>query len=374
MPFPTITPELDASDSTDPPLDIFVKTVTGKTIPLSVHPGTDTVLTVKHLLQQKEGVAVDLMHLLFGGKEVNDDKTLQEVQISRASMLQLVLRAPKKWEDDDLFEQETIEVSLIKFTTLRLWKEYLCYKHLVSLTLSLGNYVPPELGLLTNLKILNINCAHISTLPNELRSLTKLEVLSIAASALQSVPEVIQELTNLTQLSFIRNNFRQIPDFIGNLSRLKSFRITMCSITSFPTCIARLINLEWLTLSDNPDLNQIPNCIGRLSSLKHLSLHNNGLQTLPPSIGRLNNLLSLNVASNQLLMLPPEIADLSNLTHLNVSDNRALSLNPALIGKLDNLATLGARNIRQQYWERDLFSKPQISLEFMKVQGYLFNS
>ena len=69
-------------------MQLFVKTPNGKTLPLEVSTSA-SVIEIKSMIRDREGIPVSLQKLAFSGKQLKDDNTLSDSKIQKECTIQL---------------------------------------------------------------------------------------------------------------------------------------------------------------------------------------------------------------------------------------------------------------------------------------------
>ncbi|MCY3882288.1 MAG: leucine-rich repeat domain-containing protein [Chloroflexi bacterium] len=187
---------------------------------------------------------------------------------------------------------------------------------------NLSGRIPPALGRLTGLEVLNLH-------GNDLRG---------------GIPPELGELVNLRELNLSWNPLGgEIPPELGALTNLVELFLSTSELTGgIPPDLGRLVNLRELYIGANPLGGEIPPELGALTNLIELSLQDSGLTGgIPPELGRLVNLRELSLGSNPLGgEIPRELGSLSRLMRLYLYSTELVGEIPEELGHLTLLQYL----------------------------------
>ncbi|XP_048136643.1 disease resistance protein RPV1-like [Rhodamnia argentea] len=161
------------------------------------------------------------------------------------------------------------------------------------------NELPRTFGNLRSLLILDVSHSQISRLPYSIGGLVKLRRLNLSGcTKIEKLPDSFEKLQSLVELDLSSTSLGHLPNSIGNLKQLKILRMTRISrITKLPSAIGLVEKLEELDASGCYNLTEITNEMGRLSCLRILDLSYTLISSLPTTLSYLSNLQILKLES-----------------------------------------------------------------------------
>jgi hypothetical protein len=217
--------------------------------------------------------------------------------------------------------------------------------HVIRLELDSNNLqgpLPPEMGQLTELEILNLaNNRLTGTLPEPLFHLERLYNLNLNMNQLSGeIPAGLFHMSALAWLYLEDNDFSgAIPADIGS-SSATAVNLSGNQLSgSIPSQVGSMPDIQFLLFEWNDLTGPLPTEIYNLAGLKSLGLEGNRLSgPLSPAIGNLTNLQYLHLSINEFEGgIPTEIGQLTQLTSLYLMDNHFGGALPSELGNLDQL-------------------------------------
>ena len=234
--------------------------------------------------------------------------------------------------------------------------------------------LPPELGLLSELRVLHLEFNElVGEIPRELGKLRYLRELRLSFNDLTGpIPAQLGDLSNLVELHLNDNDIAgdvppelgklrelelfglgqnelsgQIPAELGRLTKVRVFSIQTNHLTGhIPAELGSLTELTRLSLSHNELSGEIPPELSNLRQVEILTLRSNFLSgTIPPELGNLRSLKVLELTNNRLTgEIPSELSNLEQLEHLRLGENFLGGSIPSELGDLRSLNVLELTN------------------------------
>lgn len=146
--------------------------------------------------------------------------------------------------------------------------------------------LPPEIGLMTELRFLEASDCLIKNIPKEIGHLKKLEVLNVDGDPIAALPKEIGNLTQLKELH-IGNNpmLTELPTEVGELVALEVLQAAHDSLKVLPEALARLAALREMNVSHNR-LKNLPESLAKLSKLAILRVDHNDIENVPAALDK----------------------------------------------------------------------------------------
>ncbi|HEU5289559.1 MAG TPA: leucine-rich repeat domain-containing protein [Cyclobacteriaceae bacterium] len=156
--------------------------------------------------------------------------------------------------------------------------------------------LPPEIGQLHNLKILNLGNNELTSLPREIGTLQHLEELSVENNQLDHLPIELLNLTRLRRVNFCNNQLDRFPAISNSLEEIY---LSNNAITEIPVWIRSLSRLAVLDLAENR-IDTISNNVILPVTVRKIDLYHNGLRSIGRPLFLLPSLKELILEENDL--------------------------------------------------------------------------
>ena len=216
--------------------------------------------------------------------------------------------------------------------------------------------LPPEVGCLKELRLLDIQMTEITSLPKEIGLLENLERLIVRNNKITHLPREMGLLKALEILDISYNRLKTIPDTTCHCDHLTHFDLSHNAVTTMPDAIGMLEQIVVLDVSFNK-LSSLPLSFGTLPHLRHCDLSNNRLDLPPFDFSNLKELIQLDFHNN--------FIQLENIVHSKMPPNlRVLYLNQNRFSKEEYNSLLNGDVI--PYWTVFNYPRKLPRLEFLR--------
>ncbi|XP_075519735.1 putative LRR receptor-like serine/threonine-protein kinase At1g06840 isoform X1 [Primulina tabacum] len=317
------------------------------------------ILGMSQLTSAKIGLSVALCLSLFliAESQLTDPKEVNALRAIKNSLID-----HGKLDDWESGDPCTSNWTGITCYNTPLDDAYLHVKELFLLNLNLSGSLAPELGLLSNLTILDFMWNNLTgSIPKEIGKISTLQLLLLNGNQLTgSLPEELGNLSNLDRIQIDQNHISgEIPLSFANLRKAKHFHMNNNSLSGqIPPDLYRLPILVHLLLDNNNLSGYLPPQLSETPSLKIFQLDNNNFEgsTIPATYGNMSSLLKLSLRNCSLKGPIPDWSNMPKIAYIDLSWNQLNgSIPPGAVS--ENITTIDLSNNKLNGTIPDSFSR-----------------
>ncbi|XP_022888023.1 LRR repeats and ubiquitin-like domain-containing protein At2g30105 [Olea europaea var. sylvestris] len=302
----------------------------GRSIPLNI-TADSTVKDLKSLLQPLTNVLIRGQKLIFKGKVLSDESTLESSGITGGSKIMLMASQGLHQGDGPIKKEVTGSSSVRRVAEVGRGKK------------TVDSVEKSQLERWKATGVVALSESNLKTIPEEVWTCgPSARVLDLSNNSIQDVPAAIGCLSSIQKLLLNSNSILDESISWEGITLLKSLAVLSLNqnhLTTLPSSLGALMSLKQLHATNNK-LTCLPTEIGYLTKLEVLKVQNNRLSSIPASIGGCISLIEVDLSCNLLLELPEEFGKLKDLKALYLSNNGLKSLPITLFKMCVQLSTL----------------------------------
>lgn len=205
--------------------------------------------------------------------------------------------------------------------------------------------IPPSIGMLSNLKILDLSNNNVKNIPNEIGNLTTLQILNLSQCRYQGqIPSALWKLQSLEKLNLSDNFFshQQFPSEIGMLTNIREFLMNRSQLSgTIPPELGNLSQLKGLEFYGNLLTGTIPSSFEKLTQLRKIDVFNNMLEGSVDFITKIPEIEIVHLKANKFSgTISTDIGKLQKLRWLDISFNSFSGKLPSTLGEIPVLKDL----------------------------------
>ncbi|KAK3440798.1 hypothetical protein EUGRSUZ_B01064 [Eucalyptus grandis] len=233
--------------------------------------------------------------------------------------------------------------------------------------------LPPSIGKLNVLELMDLSGTGIKVLPRSVKKLTELKTLKMAHTFLQKFPEGVAKLAKLEEIdfSFCRSLEGRVRCDISKLSSLRILRLSSSDVAELPRSISRLSRLQTLDIIECNQLHTLPKLP---SSLLHLRWGSTNVTV--PNLSYLTNLKVLLLTDGEqpkagwlTMLLNLMTPNIGWITRLQILETLQLSISKVTYLPQNFSALTQLRELTLSYMkELDLSQLPSSSLSSLRLK------